>query len=40
MECNSLGGRQMEEVRPLEPGVIRDWTVYGIFSPNIFTSKC
>ena len=38
-ECTSLGGREMEEVRHLEPGGIRDWTVYGICSPNIFTTK-
>ena len=27
--CTSLGGREIEEVRHLEPGGIRDWTVYG-----------
>jgi len=39
VECSSLGGREMEEVRHLEPGGVRDWTVYGICSPNIFTAK-
>ena len=35
VECTRLGGRDMEEVRHLEPGGIRDWTVFGICSPNI-----
>ena len=39
VECTSLGGREMEDVRHLEPCGIRNWTVYGICSLNIFSTK-
>jgi len=39
VQCTSLGGREMEEVRNLEPGGIRDWTVYGSCLLNIFTAE-
>ena len=39
VEFTSLGGREMEQVGRLAPGGIRDWTVYGICSPSIFTAK-